>query len=72
MVHMPCYLPVLLRVARPLHCKRGGEGTITWGRFPRGCEGTVAWACFLYKGWGVHDIACAISAQQFMGISHPL
>ena len=30
----------------------GGEGTVTWGTFPRGCEGTVAGRCFLYKGGG--------------------
>ena len=40
----------LLCVARPLHSKQGGEGTVTWGTFPRGCEGTVARRCFLYKG----------------------
>ena len=51
-VHMPSYLPVLLCVARPLHSKRGGKGTVTWGTFPRGCERTVAWRCFLYKGGG--------------------
>ena len=49
-VHMPRYLPVLLCVVRPLHSKRGGEGTVTWGTFPRGCEGTVARRCFFYKG----------------------
>ena len=55
-VHMPYYLLVLLHVARPLHVGGGGgwgEGTVTWGRFPRGCEGTVAPRCFLYKGGGV-------------------
>ena len=51
-VRMPCDLPVLLRVARPLHSEWGGEGTVTWGTFPRGCEGTIARRCFLYKGGG--------------------
>ena len=60
MVHMPCCLPVLLRVARPLHSNRGGEGTFTWGTFPRGCEGTVARRCFLYKegGRGIPPTPC--------------
>ena len=30
----------------------GGEGTVTWGMFPRGCKGTVARRCFLFKGGG--------------------
>ena len=54
MVHMPCYLLVLLCVPRPLHSKRGAEETVTWGTFPRGCEGTVEQRCFLYKGVRVY------------------
>ena len=30
----------------------GGEGTVTWGTFPRGFEGTVVQRSFLYKGGG--------------------
>ena len=59
-VDMPCYLPVLLRVPHPLHSKRGGEGTVTWGTFPRGCEGTVTRRCFLYKGGGGHWCECVL------------
>ena len=51
---MPSCLPVLFHVTCPLHSNRGGEGTVTWGAFPRGCDGTVAQRCFLYKGGGVH------------------
>ena len=31
MVHMPLCLHILFRVAGPLHCNQGGEGTVTWG-----------------------------------------
>ena len=51
-VHMPSCLHVLFRVARPLQSKRGGEGTVIWGMFPRGCEDTVARRWLLYKGVG--------------------
>ena len=57
-VHMPSYLPVLLRVACPLHSNwgGGGKGTVTWGMFPRGCEGAVTRRCFLHRGLGYSNV----------------
>ena len=52
-----CNPPPLVQ-EMPLHSKRGGKGTITWGTFPPGCEGTVAWRCFLYKGGGMCVCVC--------------
>ena len=50
-VHMPsCSLSC--RVAHLLSSNWGGEGTVTWGRFPRRCEGTVAPSRLLDKGGG--------------------
>ena len=37
---------------RPLHSKRGCEGTVIWGMFPWGCEDTVARGRLLDKGGG--------------------
>ena len=41
-VHMPLCLHDLFRVAVVIGGGGGGEGTVTWGIFPRGCEDTVA------------------------------
>ena len=51
-VHMPLCLHDWFRVAHPLHSNGGGggEGTITWGLFPRGSKDSVARRRLLCKG----------------------
>ena len=48
-VHMPLCLHDLFRIAHPLHSNWGGEGTVTWGMFPRGSEDTAAHRRLLCK-----------------------
>ena len=45
---------VLFHVAHPLDSNYGGEGTVSWGMFPRDCEDTVARRRSLCKGEGVY------------------
>ena len=52
--HAPVFA-LLFFVARLLSSNQGGEGgegTVTWGSFPRGCEGTVIPGRLLDKGGG--------------------
>ena len=56
-VHMPlcsfsCFVSC---VPCPVIGGGGGEGTVTWGRFPWGCEGTVTRSRLLDNGGGTYS-----------------